>query len=327
MIWGFSAVDILIVMVGISLLPLFIDTLNTFIPVGRMVHKYSSVLLVSVLMGLYMASIYYFFTAIIPFYSDSSEIMDLTLFREKWEVYDWTYSVQWSTWSNEHKIMVLGGMVFTVWLWCNTIYSYMFTVLHSASRDRIPVQTTSDPSGELKHCDICKIMKAKGTHHCSQCGKCIPNMDHHCPFTSNCVSTGENGNFTYFFMFIAYTAAGSALWASTTFLPFYRCYYELELSQRCMAAGPISFIFIPGVLVFFATAGFVLLHVILIVFGKSTLEFLYWLNSKKSAESRENINLENEKQNLDRLTKLHCTIPQFLFPYLFKRRTEKKKKS
>lgn len=319
MLLSVEVVDILIVLVGISLLPLFIDTLNTFIPVGRLVHKYVSLLLVSVLVVLYACSLYYFFTLIIPFYLGSSSSLSIQDFRSLQNIYHWSTAIHWNELTIKDTIIIIMGSIFALWLWCNTIYSYISTIIHSPTYDTL--EPTSKQDGK-RYCNICKIIKEKQTHHCSQCGKCIPNMDHHCPFTANCVSTGKDGNFTYFFMFISYTSAGSAYAALTMIIPFYRCYWEQELSERCVSVGSMSLIFIPGVILFFVTTGFTLLHVFLIIFGKSTLEFIHWIDKKRGKTAP--VNMDKEHENLKNLTKLHCSILEFLFPYIFMKNKHKR---
>lgn len=326
MIFGFEIVDVLIFLVGISLLPLFIDTLNTFIPIGRIVHVYISRLLVSVLFIQYFASIYYFFTLVIPFYSESSEIVDYSLIREIFQNYNWRDSYFWDSWSIQFKSFVIFGGILAVWLWINTIFCYIQAIRHSPK----PLETLGDTEikklkendKNIRICEKCKVIKKENTHHCSQCGRCIPNMDHHCPFTSNCVSTGKRGNFTFFFLFIFYTAAGCAFAVSTMVLPFYFCYFQREISMRCVPVGTMSLIFIPGVLLLLATGGFTLLHIILNFYGRTTIEFLHWFTEHDNAATSSAVEtaeyIDQEHKKLKKMSKIHCSFFEFLFPYFIK---------
>ncbi|KAL4491295.1 hypothetical protein ABPG72_021681 [Tetrahymena utriculariae] len=40
---------------------------------------------------------------------------------------------------------------------------------------------------ERRYCVTCKLFKPERVHHCSQCQRCVLNMDHHCIWTANCV--------------------------------------------------------------------------------------------------------------------------------------------
>uniref|UniRef100_A0A7S4HZU8 Palmitoyltransferase n=1 Tax=Vannella robusta TaxID=1487602 RepID=A0A7S4HZU8_9EUKA len=300
-------------------MPLFIDTINTFIPIGRLVHVYLSRFLIIVLAIQYVASIYYYFTMVIPYYSESATSLDVNAYRSLVSSYEWTDTYQnWESWSFSHQFWVVFGACIALWLWMNTIFSYFQTVRYSPL-PLPPVELTEEEIKQNRnYCQKCKIIKKPATHHCSQCGRCVENMDHHCPFTGNCVTSGKTGNFVFFFLFIFYTAAGCFLAVSTMTLPFYNCYLQRELSPRCVAVGNMSLIYIPGLLLLFATGGFTLLHLLLAFFGRSTLEFLAWLDGHDTAatapaQQHEMIDIEHQK--LQEINKLHCSPFQFLFPY------------
>lgn len=54
-------------------------------------------------------------------------------------------------------------------------------------------------SGQLRYCHICKAYKPDRAHHCSVCRRCILRMDHHCIFINNCVA---HGNHKFFLSFV-----------------------------------------------------------------------------------------------------------------------------
>ena len=326
-------------MVGISLLPLMIDTINTFIPVGRLVHVYVSRVLVTLLTVQYVIALFYFFAMVIPFYMEPSEIITREEYISIRPSYDWTHIfIEYSSWTSTAWLAVILGTLCALWLWFNAVYCYIQTILHSPTR-RGKVHPKSEKKGEKpatpildekgrKLCTECQKFKDPGTHHCSQCGMCIPNMDHHCPFTANCISTGPAGNFTYFFLFIFYTAAGSLFVTLTMSFPFYHCWFLREISVRCIPVGRMALIILPAVCLFTATAAFTCLHVFLIYFGQSTLQFLQWLEGHHSeATSNPLQSPSSESPSKPLVSKLHCSPCQFLLPFLIRVQTPKADKS
>lgn len=53
-------------------------------------------------------------------------------------------------------------------------------------------------STALRICTTCLTDKAKGSMHCSQCNRCVVDLDHHCPFVNNCVAAGNRLHFVQF---------------------------------------------------------------------------------------------------------------------------------
>ena len=144
MILGMDVVDVLIIMVGVSLLPLFIDVLNTFIPVGRLVHTSVSRLLVTLLSALYGVALFYFFSMVIPFYLESSKVMSIQDYRVLWSQYSWTnVYMEFQRWKGPVWVAVTLATIFAVWIWANAVYCYWQTINHSPSR--LQSTPTSDP--------------------------------------------------------------------------------------------------------------------------------------------------------------------------------------
>ncbi|KAH7648235.1 DHHC family palmitoyl transferase [Cryptosporidium bovis] len=55
---------------------------------------------------------------------------------------------------------------------------------------RVPAKwgfRVGDESKRRRYCKVCQVWKPDRAHHCSECGKCVLNMDHHCPWINNCV--------------------------------------------------------------------------------------------------------------------------------------------
>ena len=49
---------------------------------------------------------------------------------------------------------------------------------------------------------MCNLFKPDRCHHCSQCEKCILNMDHHCPWVNNCFGFNNRKYFTLLIIYV-----------------------------------------------------------------------------------------------------------------------------
>ena len=68
------------------------------------------------------------------------------------------------------------------------IYDYIWIMVHDPV-DRVvenPDLIYEYSYDELEDCKICG-KRLKGSHHCSQCGRCTEEFDHHCKFLNNCI--------------------------------------------------------------------------------------------------------------------------------------------
>ncbi|XP_065318245.1 palmitoyltransferase ZDHHC16B-like [Gordionus sp. m RMFG-2023] len=73
-------------------------------------------------------------------------------------------------------------------------------------------------------CKKCNNIKPERAHHCSLCKKCVLKMDHHCPWLNTCVG---HYNHKYFYLFMAYTAAG-CLYVAFVIYPYFINYIVSE---------------------------------------------------------------------------------------------------
>eukprot|EP01097_Dermamoeba_algensis_P002035 TRINITY_DN1810_c0_g4_i1.p1 TRINITY_DN1810_c0_g4~~TRINITY_DN1810_c0_g4_i1.p1 ORF type:complete len:489 (+),score=95.94 TRINITY_DN1810_c0_g4_i1:150-1469(+) len=64
----------------------------------------------------------------------------------------------------------------------------------SSSLLPLPASTRS----QHRWCVRCQIFKPVKAHHCSECNRCVRNMDHHCPWINNCVGEKNHKSFILF---------------------------------------------------------------------------------------------------------------------------------
>lgn len=64
-----------------------------------------------------------------------------------------------------------------------------------------------DPeSNKRRYCIICHLFKPERCHHCSNCQRCVLNMDHHCPWINNCVGFRNRKFFLLMLLYINLTS-------------------------------------------------------------------------------------------------------------------------
>lgn len=78
-------------------------------------------------------------------------------------------------------------------------------------------------------CQKCQVMRPPRAHHCSQCNRCILQMDHHCPWVNNCIGYY---NYRSFFLALTYLMLGCWYGALLLALPFYE-----EIKQQIQQHG------------------------------------------------------------------------------------------
>ena len=71
---------------------------------------------------------------------------------------------------------------------------------HAEKEELILYQRT--PTGDIRYCQKCEVIKPDRAHHCTACNRCILKMDHHCPWINNCCAYS---NYKYFILFVNYS--------------------------------------------------------------------------------------------------------------------------
>lgn len=73
------------------------------------------------------------------------------------------------------------------------------------------------PSLAPSKCRKCQIMRPPRCRHCSNCNRCVLQMDHHCPWMNTCI--GYN-NYRYFIQTIGFLMCGCLYGSSMLYKPF-----------------------------------------------------------------------------------------------------------
>ncbi|KAI6652181.1 Palmitoyltransferase ZDHHC15 isoform X1 [Oopsacas minuta] len=83
----------------------------------------------------------------------------------------------------------------------NSTVSLQEGLLEHAEREELILHQKT-PTGEIRYCSKCEIIKPDRAHHCTVCNRCILRMDHHCPWINNCCAYS---NYKYFILFVNYS--------------------------------------------------------------------------------------------------------------------------
>lgn len=116
-------------------------------------------------------------------------------------------------------IMVFAGFVqihFILGPWKGiSWHCYLYTILFSLSCASHWRSVTTDPGFVPKElasdnpnvltCSRCKTPKPLEAHHCSNCQRCVIQLDHHCPWVNNCVGLLNQRSFVLFLFWTSVT--------------------------------------------------------------------------------------------------------------------------
>ncbi|KXN73135.1 zf-DHHC-domain-containing protein [Conidiobolus coronatus NRRL 28638] len=135
---------------------------------------------------------------------------------------------------------------------------------------------TVKQNGERRYCKTCHFDKPDRSHHCSICGKCVLKMDHHCPWLNNCVG---HHNYKYFLLFIFYTTLYT-LYVFAASCPGVLNYF-FGSGIVTLEEFQLLFLLIVSGLFSISLFGFSVIHILLVLKNKSTIEDLEYIRSKK----------------------------------------------
>ena len=115
----------------------------------------------------------------------------------------------------------------------------------------IPSPTTTTPVGVSDvavgptFCQKCRIWRPPRCHHCSQCNRCVLQMDHHCPWVNNCI--GYN-NYRTFFLTLVYLTTGCLYGVALLAVPFGEGLYDQVALHgwKFLYANQTGFLDLPG---------------------------------------------------------------------------------
>jgi len=122
-----------------------------------------------------------------------------------------------------------------------------------------------------RFCHACDRWKPDRAHHCGICGRCVLKLDHHCVWVVNCVGLY---NYKFFLLFLFY--GGLYGWLSFFGLIHkVRRYTTPVLNADGGTGTDVALVFTSvavGLLFGLALAGFVLMHLRMVLTNRTTLE-------------------------------------------------------
>ncbi|XP_036379674.1 palmitoyltransferase ZDHHC15B-like [Megalops cyprinoides] len=131
---------------------------------------------------------------------------------------------------------------------------------------KLPVFTRA-PSGAIRFCDHCQVIKPDRCHHCSACERCVLKMDHHCPWVNNCVGFS---NYKFFLLFLTYSMLYCIFIAATVFR-YFLMFWVGKLPNGSAKFHVLFLLFVA--LMFFVSLMFLFAyHCWLVAKNRSTLE-------------------------------------------------------
>ncbi|XP_048851832.1 palmitoyltransferase ZDHHC2-like isoform X2 [Brienomyrus brachyistius] len=130
----------------------------------------------------------------------------------------------------------------------------------------LPIYTRT-PSGAIRYCDRCQLVKPDRCHHCSVCDKCILKMDHHCPWVNNCVGFS---NYKFFLLFLAYSLL-YCVFITATDMQYFIKFWTNSLPES-QAKFHIMFLFFTAAMFSISLSSLLGYHCWLVCRNRSTLE-------------------------------------------------------
>ncbi|XP_072563692.1 palmitoyltransferase ZDHHC2 isoform X3 [Paramormyrops kingsleyae] len=141
----------------------------------------------------------------------------------------------------------------------------MQELLRRIAKD-LPICTRT-PSGAIRYCDRCQLVKPDRCHHCSVCDKCVLKMDHHCPWVNNCVGFS---NYKFFLLFLAYSLL-YCVFITATDMQYFIKFWTNSLPES-QAKFHIMFLFFTAAMFSVSLSSLLGYHCWLVCRNRSTLE-------------------------------------------------------
>eukprot|EP01095_Lingulamoeba_sp_RSL-Kostka_P005548 TRINITY_DN168_c0_g2_i1.p1 TRINITY_DN168_c0_g2~~TRINITY_DN168_c0_g2_i1.p1 ORF type:complete len:315 (+),score=48.72 TRINITY_DN168_c0_g2_i1:43-987(+) len=206
--------------------------------------------------------IYVYFTAILPYYTDSY-----------------------------FSFIGLPHLILAFWLIFNIYFNYLMAIFtspgHTPETYSINEEYDEDDiESVFKFCRSCKKPKPPRAHHCSVCNRCVLRMDHHCPWVANCVG---HGNYKYFVLFLFWLSVSCLYICIMTISPFQLVSTTKKYPVDGISGSTIGFAMILCASVSFAVGGMLLWHLYLIYSQQTSIEF--YLNRSDSIDAKK-LNIE-----------------------------------
>ena len=277
-------VTVIILAVGGTTLPLFLDTLRTFVPqrlrYGRLVAAWHRQVLMCLVCGLCSAAYLLFWQSMLPYSHAPAS-----------------------------PAGALHGLLAT-WLWLMTVFNFAMCCAVDAGTVAQPSEPEVEAGGGSG-----KGRWPAGSHHCHVCRVRVLQFDHHCPFTGGCVG---QGNFRFFLLFAVHGWAGTSYACALSWPPFRDCVWrQLELPSlgwarvpppdeaACIALASRSLLLLPAAALCAALSQLALLHLLLLANGVSTVRLAQRWRTKGLAYLRDLLLMRAEpEEGVDKRTLL-----------------------
>ena len=268
-------VTVIILAVGGTAFPLFLDMLRTFVPerlrYGRLVAAWHRQVLICLVCGLCGAAYLLFWQSILPYSHAPASLAG-----------------------------VLHGLVAT-WLWLMTLYNFTLCCAVDAGTVAQPSEPEVEVGGGSG-----KGHWPAGSHHCHVCRVRVLQFDHHCPFTGGCV--GQR-NFRFFALFALHGWAGTSYACALSWPPFRDCVWrQLEVASlgwarvppsdeaACLELATHSLLLLPSAALCGALSQLALLHLLLLANGVTTVRLAQRWRTKGFAYLRDLVLLRAERE-------------------------------